>query len=106
MKTCDELDLMSGGIGSSGFRVASGVPPIFPLNDSIDKNLDLAPASGWFTVGDLQILAKDMGEFWAEVEGVGFPDLTSKLDFNRVHDLFSRIFSPIFLSWKGKKKSY
>jgi hypothetical protein len=36
---------MSGGIGSSGFRVASGVPPQFPLNDSIDKNLDLAPAS-------------------------------------------------------------
>ena len=45
MKMCDELDLMSGGIGSSGFRVASGVPPQFPLNDSIDKNLDLAPAS-------------------------------------------------------------
>ena len=36
---------MSGGIGSSGFRVASGVPTQFPLNDSIDKNLDLAPAS-------------------------------------------------------------
>ena len=45
VKTCDELDLMSGGIGSSGFRVASGVPPQFPLNDSIDKNLDLTPAS-------------------------------------------------------------
>ena len=45
MKTCDEFDLMSGGIGSSGFRVASGVPPQFPLNDSIDKNLDLTPAS-------------------------------------------------------------
>ena len=37
--------LISGGMGSSGFRVASGVPPTPPLNDNIFKNLDLRPAS-------------------------------------------------------------
>ena len=67
--------LISGGSGSSGFRVISWVP----LNESIDRNRDFK--SVWLKDGDRHILANDWwrGELPAVV-GEGLPDFKSKLD--------------------------